>query len=254
MNADDFGISKDANLKTAELMEAKAVTSATIIANGAEFDQAIALAKKLPDCSFGVHLNITQFTPLSRNQELKRLLDKNGEFSSARLPKTLSLSLQRAIIEEFQLQIDRVRSALGRISHVDSHHHVHTRPMLFPLLAYLMRTNRIKAARLTKNLYAPPCAPNTSQLLKKQMWNTALRAFGGCHTTDYFSDLSALRSNLKHLDGAVIEIMCHPGHPDFEDETQLIRSDWRAKLDAEIDLITYDALRTWNSHTITRSV
>ncbi|WP_162009790.1 carbohydrate deacetylase [Methylocystis heyeri] len=242
MNADDFGISKKANLETAELMEAKAVTSATIIANGPEFDQAIAFAKKLPECSFGVHLNITQFAPLSKNPELEPLLDGNGEFSSAQLPQTPGLPLQRAIIEELQLQINRVRSALGRISHVDSHHHIHTRPMLFPLLVYLIQANRIKAARLTKNLYAPANAPNTSQRLKKQIWNTALRAIGKCHTTDYFTDLSALRSNLKRLDGAVIEIMCHPGHPDFEDETQLIRSDWRAGLDAEVDLITYDAL------------
>lgn len=242
VNADDFGISESVNDATVALMEGGAVTSATIMANGAAFDQAIAAAKKLPDCSFGVHLNVTQFAPLSKSDVIRTFLTANGEFSSEKLPRILWPSLQRAILEEFQLQIDRVRSALGRVSHVDSHHHVHTLPIIFPVLAWLVRSNGVKAVRLTKNLYPQASNPGRGHLLKKQIWNMALSVVCGAKTCNFFGDLAGFYTNVARLDGAVVEIMMHPGHPGFTGETQTLSDDWRSQIDADIELISYDAL------------
>jgi chitin disaccharide deacetylase len=242
VNADDFGISEDVNSATVELMEKGAVTSATIMANGPAFDQAILAARKLPNCSFGVHLNVTQFGSLTKNAALNGIRNATGEFSGARLPNVIWPSMQQAILEEFQLQIDRVRSALGEISHIDSHHHIHTKPALFPVLVWLVRANGIKVVRLTKNLYPKEDKPGAGNLLKKQMWNTALRTFCAVRTSDYFGDMAAFHSNAAHLDGAVVEIMTHPGHPGYAEETKLIDSDWRSKIDANIEMIGYRAL------------
>ena len=241
-NADDFGLSQSVNSAIIEMMEMGCVTSATILANGKAFDHAIAAARHFPRCSFGVHLNLTQFAPLSEQCALWSILDANGDFSGKILRRSPGPSLQRAILKELQLQYDRVRQALGQVSHIDSHHHIHTKASLFPLLAWFVEANRIRSVRLTKNLYGTNAAPGGDLLIKKSIWNAALRGICRGPTSDYFSDIAGLLSNVGRLEGSIVEIMTHPGNSSFEEENKIIRSDWRSNIDSDIELIGYNAL------------
>ena len=62
LNADDFGISEDTVEATIELFEKKELSSATIILSMPGTDQAIKYARKHPEFSFGLHLNIVTDT------------------------------------------------------------------------------------------------------------------------------------------------------------------------------------------------
>jgi chitin disaccharide deacetylase len=242
INADDFGISPGVNSATIEMMEAGHVTSATMLANGEAFDQAVAAARKLPQCSFGVHLNLTQFAPLSKSVALQAIVDANGEFSGAVRSCFPGPALQQAIFDEFQLQYDRVRQALGQVSHIDSHHHIHTNPLLFPALVGFVRANRIRSVRLTKNLYPANAVPGAVHLAKKRVWNAGLRRICIGRTCDYFGDIRSVLTGVGRFNGSTIEIMTHPGHPSYSEENEIIRSDWRASLDAKVEFVNYDAL------------
>jgi predicted glycoside hydrolase/deacetylase ChbG (UPF0249 family) len=242
INADDFGISPGVNSATIEMMEAGHVTSATIMANGEAFDQAIAAARKLSRCSFGAHLNLTEFAPLSKSDALRPIVDANGEFSGAVRSYFLGPALQQAIFEEFQLQYDRIRQALGQVSHIDSHHSIHVIPQLFLVLARFIRANRIRSARLTTNFYPADAVPSSFRLAKKRLWCAALRRTCMGRTCDYFGDIRSFLTHVERFNGSTVEIMAHPGSPLFSQENEIIGRDWRASLDAKVKFVNYNAL------------
>ena len=78
VNAEDLGGNVAINDASFALMEAGVVTSSTIIANGPAFEHAIAAIKQFPNCSFGVHLNLTVFPPLTASSGLAPVLDDYG--------------------------------------------------------------------------------------------------------------------------------------------------------------------------------
>ena len=155
VNADDLGVSKEVNSAIFAMMERGRVTSATILANGDAFVDAVARVHEFPHCSFGVHLNATEFKPVHSDYGLQPLLNSQGLFNGKFREVKLGVKLLTALRDEFSRQIERVAARIGSISHIDSHHHVHTVPYLFPILSSLGRKYGIPSIRLSKNLYSP---------------------------------------------------------------------------------------------------
>jgi chitin disaccharide deacetylase len=65
VNADDFGMAPGVNRAILEAHRTGIVTSTSLLANGAAFDEAAAAARATPTLAVGVHLNLTQGRPLS---------------------------------------------------------------------------------------------------------------------------------------------------------------------------------------------
>jgi predicted glycoside hydrolase/deacetylase ChbG (UPF0249 family) len=59
INADDFGLTPGVNRAIAELHQAGVLTSATLMANGAAFDDAVAIAHASPTLGVGCHIVLT---------------------------------------------------------------------------------------------------------------------------------------------------------------------------------------------------
>ena len=77
INADDFGLTGGVNRAIAEAHSRGVVTSATLMATGAAFDDAIARAKEKPRLSVGCHVLLVDGTPASRAAALRSLV--NGD-------------------------------------------------------------------------------------------------------------------------------------------------------------------------------
>src|SRR5689334_5067515 len=84
LHADDLGISYEVNDAIFDLMQHNMITSASILANGPAFEDAARRSRLFPNCSFGIHLNLTQFGPLSSRQGLQSFLNQNGQFTKRR--------------------------------------------------------------------------------------------------------------------------------------------------------------------------
>ena len=63
VNGDDLGASSEINRAIFDLMAQNKLTSASVLANGACVEAAIERTRYFPRCSFGVHLNVTEFEP-----------------------------------------------------------------------------------------------------------------------------------------------------------------------------------------------
>ena len=245
VNADDLGLSQQVNDGARLLMEAGLVTSATIMANGPCWSQAIALARSKTNVSFGVHLNLSSGRPLSPGSMLGPLLDEEGNFrklaSYSHLPRC---ALQGAFVE-LCAQVERIQQSGISISHFDSHQYIHTQPRLFGILKRLQRRFRIRKVRISKNIYVPNKVFRPPGLLyRKAIWNFALRSLYQTKTTGGFTDFSTFVevAQRHELPYATLELMVHPGNEKFAEETARLLS-WRPQdLPFPVRLINYNEL------------
>ena len=248
INADDFGSNAHVNDRIIELLSLRRITSATLIANAPAVEEAVRRIPGGVNCSIGIHLNLTEFQPLTPQKEMGILgscLDEKGCFSG-KIIRTVKVTsqLKDAIFKELCLQIEKIISLGIQISHFDSHHHVHTIPALFPVVKRLQRHFGIRKVRTTENIRPSFLKASLSLILKKRIWDLALRHYYRTTTTSGFTFFATFYSLVKtrSLNHDSIELMVHPGNIDFEEETQLLYTDWQKTLPFSTELISYHDL------------
>lgn len=233
VHADDLGMNVGVNAAIERALDEGMVTSVSIMANGAAFADGIRVLRGRVGVSVGVHLNATQFAPLTRGANMRVFCDEAGFF---RLPpkRWLTSAERRALADEWCAQVCMVREQGVKVSHFDSHHHVHTLPMLFPVLKCVQARCGVQIVRNTANMPVP----RTSGLrvlpkrLAKTIWCGALK-LARPHTvcTDLFgsvTDFVAASSACGPGWAAsrTVEVMCHPGHPgdEYQQEMRVLKS------------------------------
>lgn len=77
------------------------------------------------------------------------------------------------------------------------------------------------------------------------MWHLALRYYYRTITTDGFSSLADFVevASARVLAHNSVEVMVHPGHADFAEETSLLHTNWRERILLPTELISYDELQ-----------
>jgi chitin disaccharide deacetylase len=140
INADDFGLTQGVNRAIAELHQAKALTSATLMATGAAFDDAVALAHANPTLGVGCHVTLTDGIPVSSPQSIPTLLGADGKTFRPSLGDFVQMLLRGKISEddierEALAQVEKLQRAGIHVTHLDTHKHTHlfpavTRPLL----------------------------------------------------------------------------------------------------------------------------
>lgn len=245
VNADDLGMSEPVNEAIFQGLQRGAITSATILSNGAAVKDAIGKLRFFPRSSFGVHLNLTEFAPLcdASFTDLAVILNENRCFDGNAIREIpISRRMRRAIFREWCCQIDNLIRLGLEPTHFDGHHHVHTIPQLLPVLAALRRRYKIRKIRLSKNMYTNSQRPAGSLLTKKSILNLALRMIG-FKTTRIFTDVTTFfQMCAKHPPRATsIELMAHPGSSDLE-ETRLLEQNWPSRLAYPVALMSYKEL------------
>ena len=140
INADDFGISKELNKAVLKGHLNGFLTSTSICANGKEFDSAVyEIIPECPNLGIGVHLNIIEGNSLLNGDEFK---NDYGTLMCMSLNKTFL----EVVEEEFRLQIEKVLK-FTKVSHIDSHVHVHAIPNYFKLVCKLAKEYGIEQVR-----------------------------------------------------------------------------------------------------------
>jgi len=247
VNAEDLAGNAAINEASFALMEAGVVTSSTVIANGPAFREAAAAIKQFPNCSFGVHLNLTVFPPLTANRGLAPVLDRHGRLSQKLFDVPVTAGLRDALIQELIAQVQRAVDAGIPVSHFDSHQHIHTLPKLFSVLKAVQRHFGIRRMRSTINLLAPDQRMTAMRSLKKRIFKLALRYHYSTASPEGLGEFRDFYAALK--DGHMprfqhLELMVHPGAPEapYLREVNLLKSNWRELLPPGVALANYRSI------------
>ena len=126
INADDFGYSKAVNLGIMESHINGVLTSTTLMANMPGVDHAVSLLKDMPNLCVGAHLTLTCGKPML-GEKVSTLIKENEYFFKLEdvENKVVQMDISE-IYEEWKTQIRYLLNKGVNLSHIDSHHHVHT--------------------------------------------------------------------------------------------------------------------------------
>ena len=266
VNADDFGLTKGVNRAIAELHSAGSLTSATLMANGPAFDDAVATAKKNPDLDVGCHVVLVDGEPVSAAAEISSLA-VGGSAANAFQPSLgrFALGLYAGEIRESDIeheavaQIRKLQHAGVRITHLDTHKHTHMFPrVLRPLLRAAQATG-VQALRnpfeardaVAPGLYLPGLHRKKTPLkrglqvgilsamrstFQKMVRDAAIRTTDGALGVIVTGTLNAdrLAEILDRLPHGTWELVCHPGFTDAD----LNAVNTRLRASREIELST----------------
>src|ERR1700723_2746517 len=152
INADDFGLTPGVNRAIAELHQAGALTSTTLMATGAAFDDAVAVAHANPTLGVGCHIVLTDGIPVSHPQSIPTLLGADGktfrpsavDFVQALLRGTIR---EDDIAREAVAQVQKLQRAGIDVTHIDTHKHTHLFPAVARPLLHLAERCSIGAIR-----------------------------------------------------------------------------------------------------------
>ncbi len=151
LNADDFGLCKAINCAVLEAYQHGILKSASIVANGEAFDEAInTILPQCPDLGIGIHLNVME--GLSLCEDVTSLINSDGKFNNSFIQLLIKAynpkekDFMEQLEREFRLQIEKVMSKT-RVSHIDSHIHIHAIPKIFDLVCRLAKEYGIKQVR-----------------------------------------------------------------------------------------------------------
>jgi chitin disaccharide deacetylase len=241
LNADDFGMTRGVNEGIIRAHREGVLTSTTLMANGAAFEDAIERAKGNPGLAVGCHLVLVEGRAIAAQEEIPSLADAYGQLPESLPGLVARVSLGRARVEEIEremrAQIEKIRAAGIEPTHLDTHKHTHVHPTVMEALGRVARatgitrvrkpienlrdsweTSRGNGAGLSKQLLGAAAvssmAPRFEAISKKY----------GLHSPAYFLGLAAtgqlgpamLQRMIESLAEGQTEIMMHPGVCDGE--------------------------------------
>ncbi len=244
INADDLGYTSGVNRAIADCHVRGVVSSASLMANGNAFEDAVATIRELPGLGVGVHLALTELKPVASGHDLPGLVNAQGilpKSPSALFGAVLARAVSRQVLE-FELE-SQVRKVVDRgvvPTHLDCHQHVHILPAILEVVVHVaekcgipwirnpfdetpvMHTllsiadkDRLVFVRqyLTTKIFA-----GFRSMFARRLRNAKLRCpdhFFGTAATGVWSE-PIIHRLVKRLPAGVNELMTHPGECDSE--------------------------------------
>jgi chitin disaccharide deacetylase len=157
INADDFGLTPGVNRAILEAHRFGVVTSATMMANAAAFDDALCVSHDVPALGIGCHVVLVDGTPVLPAEEIPDLVEPGSRHFHGSLSKFVGLIVRGRIrpeqIEaEARAQISKLQTAGVHVTHVDTHKHTHMFPQV---LRPLLRAAKACGIRRIRNPFEP---------------------------------------------------------------------------------------------------
>jgi hopanoid biosynthesis associated protein HpnK len=262
VNADDLGLTVGVNNGIFDAHERGVLTSASVFANAAATDDALARALRRPSLGVGCHLTLVDGQPTLPPARVPSLIEGDGRFRRSWKPFIVSCLLGHVSLleveQELTAQIDRIRSAGLALTHLDAHKHVHAYPPIFAIVTRLAERFRIPVVRVPfepwQNAFSN--TPHRRTVRSQALMNAAMlpwawrdyrnAARAGIRTPHFIGrahtgvlSAQALTAMVRALPPGVTELMVHPGYVD-EALTQLNTRLVNARAD-EVDLLTRES-------------
>lgn len=206
INADDFGLTEGVCAGIVRAIETGAVTSTTAMVCVPGAMQRLQRWAPRIAGHIGAHLQLTSGTPILPPQSVPSLVRSDGKFPARR--KEIQGPRTEEVLAEWQAQIESLVAAGIEPTHLDSHHHVHGLPAVFPAFCELARQYSLPARSLDLEM-------------SRHLWAAGVPCIDRTLTGWYGGELSVktlvrqLQEGIhEYPDAKTFEVMCHPGFAD----------------------------------------
>jgi predicted glycoside hydrolase/deacetylase ChbG (UPF0249 family) len=227
VTADELGLSPQRNKGIVEAHCRGIVTSASMLAYGPAFREAVKIAKALPKLDIGLHLNLSEGEPLVLGH--KTLVNSSGAFWGRQEARKRARDKKfdlREIEREVDAQIDTLKSAGLKPTHVSSVDHLHIRGNLAQPISLAAKRHGIRCFRCPADRVRPASLPKDDERASavEEYHQSALNAigiyaaqrlrstenFGGASLTGHLTP-ELLLETIRTLPVGLTELMVHPG-------------------------------------------
>ena len=238
-NADDFGISQGVNEAIFKAHTQGILNSTSIMITLKYVPQALELAKQMPDLNIGLHANLTNESSVLKQNEIPLLVDENGKFKHgfvnlACLSLLHPTELKNQAKKEIKAQIEKALSCGIKLTHLDSHRHIHMIPAIFKACMELAEEYNIPRIRFVNENPITTIKQTSSKewltdggliknlvLISCAVVNKIL--FGFKSDTYFYSIINTCKITRDKLKSYkvpnaynVVEIGIHPGLPEID--------------------------------------
>src|SRR5262249_19046871 len=143
VNADDLGLTPAVNRGVLRAFQSGIVTSASLLVSGSAFEDAVVLARQNPELDVGLHLALVEERAVLGPDVLPTLVDERGRFRGRVAEFTRGAILGGItgfeVEREIAAKIAFFQETGLRLSHIDSHQHLHIFPPVFQIVRRLAR-------------------------------------------------------------------------------------------------------------------
>jgi hopanoid biosynthesis associated protein HpnK len=254
VNADDLGLTPAVNRGVVRAFQSGIVTSTSLLVTGSAFEDAVALARQNPELDVGLHLALVEERAVLGSDVLPTLVDETGRF-----PRTSAEFIRRAILgginwleveREIAAQIALFQETGLRLSHLDSHQHLHMFPPVFQIVRRLARwVENVWIRNPVGPWRKSPDTPMGRWVQRLGLNLTCLSARrlrdgsqpqmpDGMYGFEVSGRLtqSALEQIFRKIPDGLYELICHPGEDDAETRTRY--SHWGYRWAEELEALT----------------
>lgn len=197
VNADDFGYREGINKGIVYAHQSGVVTSASLFVEKEGTDEAVRMAKELPNLGLGPHIDLDKF--FSIDHHLGVILEMMNPHPGADV-----------IRGEIRRQLDKFHSFGFKADHADSHHHSHLHPEIFPVFCEVAREYKVPVVRFFQKFYNDAAA---YEAMKKVLHQNGLVFFDHFIEGWYWGNIDESYETA--------ELMTHPGYGELWREAEL---------------------------------
>lgn len=258
VNADDFGRHALINRAVEQGAAEGILRSATLMAGGAAFADAVRTAHRLPALGVGIHFTLVNGNPVLAPEEIPSLVTEEGVFWDDYTVFVKRFFAGKIRLEEVRAelgaQLEKVEMTGIPLTHADSHQHMHVLPGVIDVVLDLMAEGRIFAMRAPRTPLFAGAFGGAGQLVGRAglsllAGRAASRAKKrGIAVPDHFAGIVAgeavseeeLGRMVDALQEGTTEIMCHVGT-----DTKRLSRDcaWAHDFEAELRAVCSGRIR-----------
>jgi predicted glycoside hydrolase/deacetylase ChbG (UPF0249 family) len=278
MNGDDYGKSPEANRAIRRALLEGILTSTTVMANMPYYEEAAELRAECPSAGIGLHVNLTSGQPVLPPEKVRSLVDRQGNFlSTNRFVYNVWLGRVKRehMRAEIEAQLERLADTVGTVSHLDSHHHIHSRsPRVLDVMLEVGRSRGVNRIRTNRRFFVDSTTQNRGELqlrlehFSKSPTGIAVQPLNylqrkratssGFATPDCIltpmptipSDAPAravhmLSRVIRHAPAGIVELIFHPGGgPQYVGQEELLCHSALRSIVADLDvqLVNYSTI------------
>ena len=199
------------------------------MANMSGTEHAVELSKQMPTLAVGVHLTLTCGKPIL-GKKVSSLIRNDGNFYNLCDFENENVKIdENELYDEWKTQIDKLYSLGIKLSHIDSHHHIHTFNQTAEIAKTLSKEYNLPVRNCNK-------AVDDNDINFLDLCNyEPIRVMSSKYISVREKCFEIIESNiLKNIEFKKSEAMCHPA---FIDSPLLEGSSFNIPRVREVDIL-----------------